>query len=375
MHLRLFALITFLSLSQIWLATAENTNAVTVLWQIRLPGGGSESAPTLGLDGTVYQALFQGWLMAIAPNGEVKWKFKTGREIKSSPAIAEDGTIYAGSRDWSFYAITPDGNLKWKFTTGAWVDSSPAIGIDGTVYFGSWDKSFYALTPEGTVKWKYPTGNVIDSSPAIGTDGTVYFGSHDKVFYALAPDGKLKWKFDTGGEIESSPAISAEGTIYFTSTDGNFYALRPDGTEWWRLHTGGFIGSSPTIDEEGQIYLSINKLETSISREGKIRWQRGTEVPTETAPTLTANGYEYFSLPWLRLGAYDRAGNYQWEFIMRGNNLQSSPCLDPAGIIYTCDGISLFALKPITNANSLANSSWPMWRANPQHTGRVQQPR
>jgi hypothetical protein len=31
----------------------------------------------------------------------------------------------------------------------------------------------------------------------------------------------------------------------------------------------------------------------------------------------------------------------------------------------------LFALKPVTNAAPLVKSPWPVWRANPQHTGRV----
>ena len=134
--------------------------AATNLWVLKLPSFGSGSAPALAPDGTIYLGLFDGTLLAVTPQGRVKWKFKAGREIKSSPAIADDGTIYFGSRDRKFYALTPAGKLKWTFPTDAWVDSSPAIGIDGTVYFGSWDKAFYALNPDGTERWRHHSGGV-----------------------------------------------------------------------------------------------------------------------------------------------------------------------------------------------------------------------
>ena len=191
MNLKMFAGLGLCGLIASGTMAQTAAPAVTNLWKVRLPDSGNESSPALAPDGTIYQGTFGGWLMAVAPDGKVKWKFKTGREIRSSPAVADDGTIYFGSRDWKFYALTPAGKLKWTFPTGAWVDSSPALAPDGTVYFGSWDKKFYAL----------------------------------------APDGKLKWKFATGAELESSPAIGADGTVYFSSTDGNVYALRPDGTE------------------------------------------------------------------------------------------------------------------------------------------------
>ncbi len=372
MKLRLFALAAILHLVLSFPAAAQTTNAVTTLWQLRLPDSGGESSPTLAPDGTVYQGTFRGCLMAVTPAGQVKWKFKAGREIKSSPAVADDGTVYFGARDWNFYALTPAGKLKWKFATGAWVDSSPALAADGTVYFGSWDKKFYALAPDGNLKWKFATGGLVVSSPAVAADGTIYFGSHDKNFYALAPDGNLKWKFATGAEIESSPAIGADGTVYFASTDGNCYALRPDGTEQWRLHTGGYTQSSPVLDAEENLYLSVNNIHTSVSRDGKIRWQHHGEFRMDTSAAVAANGQVYFSVPWLKIGSFDCRGQWPplWLFQMN-ENLASSPNLDAQGIIHACDGDYLWALQPRTNAAPLVKSSWPMWRANPQHTGRV----
>jgi outer membrane protein assembly factor BamB len=352
------------------LSANADTNALTEAWHVRLDTGTSASSPAVAPDGTIYQGTFGGRMLAISPDGRVLWNFRTYDEIKSSPAVGTDGTIYFGCRDWKFYALAPSGKLKWTFATGGWVDSSPAIATDGTVYFGSWDKTFYALTPEGQLKWKFATSNLITTSPAIAADGTIYFGSHDKFFYALTPEGKLKWKFLTGAEIDTSPAIGADGTVYFGSTDGNLYALHPDGTKSWQLHTGSYTASSPVLDREGNLYLAANKDHISVAPDGKMRWQHGTDVAMDTAELVTAGGWIYAFVPWLHLGFSDRAGKFDYGYQLRFN-LAAAPNISPTGVIYGCDGDCLYALQPTSKAG-LEKSPWPMWRANPQHTGRVQ---
>jgi outer membrane protein assembly factor BamB len=260
--------------------------------------------------------------------------------------------------------------LKWIFATGGWIDSSPAIANDGTIYFGSWDRNFYALTPDGRLKWQFATSNLITTAPAIAADGTIYFGSHDKTFYALTPDGRLKWKYLTGGEIDVSPTIAGDGTVYFGSTDGNLHALHPDGTALWRLHTSSYTASPPVLDREGNLYLAASQSHISVTADGKLRWQHGTDVPMDMAELVSGNGRIYGSVPWLHLGSSDGAGNFVFGFQLRFN-LAAAPNLSRTGIIYACDGDDLYALQP-TNFPVLEKSSWPMWRANPQHTGRVQ---
>jgi outer membrane protein assembly factor BamB len=346
-------------------------SAATNLWSLPLANFNGSSSPALAPDGTIFAGTFDGKLLAITPHGQIKWKFNAGREIKSSPAVADDGTIYFGSRDRSFYAVTPEGKRKWTFATGAWIDSSPGIAADGTVYFGSWDTNFYALNPDGSLKWKFATGGVIDSSPAIGEDGTVYFGSHDKTFYALTPDGKLRWKFPTQGEIVSSPAIHSDGAIYFTSTDGNLYALKADGTERWRLRTGGFTESSPVLDAQGQVYLGVNYMKTCVSADGKKIWEDASVKNLDISPAVAANGLIYFIAAWGYLAAYSPEGKQALaQEVIHGLVPTTSMTIAPDGTIYVGDGRFLYAMST-TNNSPLANSSWPMFRANPRHTGRV----
>ncbi len=93
--------------------------------------------------------------------GTVKWAYATGGGINSSPAIGADGTIYVGSLDYKLYAINPGGTFKWAYAIASSADitpSTPAIGADGTIYAGSKDNKLYALNPNGTFKWSYTTG-------------------------------------------------------------------------------------------------------------------------------------------------------------------------------------------------------------------------
>ena len=253
------------------------------------------SSPAIAPDGTIYQAIYTGKLLAVTPEGQVKWTFKAGREVTSSPAIGDDGTIYFGSRDWKFYAVSPQGRLKWTFPTGAWVDSSPAIGEDGTIYFGSWDT--------------------------------------------------------------------------------NFYALRRDGTERWRLHTGGIMESSPVLDTSGNIYLSVNQSNMSIGSDGKKRWGWGTDALIEASPAVTANGEIYFSTTWRSLQAFQQDGHPRWLMYVDTNrdygNIIASPAVGGDGTIYIAEENCLHAINSTNRLAPLAKSSWPMFRANPRHTGRV----
>ena len=47
------------------------------------------------------------------------WEFETGGGVQSSPAIGSDGTVYVGSEDKKLYAINGKTGIKlWEFETG-----------------------------------------------------------------------------------------------------------------------------------------------------------------------------------------------------------------------------------------------------------------
>jgi len=69
----------------------------------------------------------EGEIVAVNPNGTVKWRYPTGYKIISDPAIGDDGTIYCGSGDTYFYALNPNGTLKWRFKTGDYIKGPASI--------------------------------------------------------------------------------------------------------------------------------------------------------------------------------------------------------------------------------------------------------
>jgi hypothetical protein len=65
----------------------------------------------------------------------------------------------------------------------------------------------------------------------------------------------------------------------------------------------------------------------------------------------------------------DASGNWHWN-VHLNNTFADSPVIAPDGTVYVNAGRMLTAIS-VTNHPVLAKSSWPMWRGNPQHTGRM----
>lgn len=195
----------------------------------------SSQTPAFDADGVIYCFLGGSGLMALWPDGSVKWGGPSGFRYRlgyTAPAVGDDGTIYMGSgRTMSAYY--PDGTKKWSYNADSDLYSSPAIAADGSIYFGSTGIPFQtagwliALNADGTLKWEQPHENSLDSSPAVDGAGTVYVGYWLGGLMAFNPDGTLKWSYDTGCTVHSSPAIGADGTVYVGAANGWVYALGP----------------------------------------------------------------------------------------------------------------------------------------------------
>jgi outer membrane protein assembly factor BamB len=347
----------------------------TNLWTAGI-GYYTESSPAVAANGVIYVSGWDGKLTAFDPDGRTRWTFTTRMEMCSSPAITEDGTILVGCRDRNLYCVSAAGQRKWRFKTGGWVDASPALGVDGTIYFGSWDGKFYALTTGGQKRWEFATGGPVLSSAALDLAGTIYFGAHDGRLYALNRDGSKRWEFPTRGRIISSPAIAANGDILFTSLDGKLYTVNHEGKLRWSLQTGGITASSPVLAEDGTIFLGINQAHSAVSADGKLKWQRAMSpngyAPWDwvrSTPAAIRNGNVVVAAPDLSMLVFKPDGDWMiWNQSMEGASY-SSPAIGLDGTIYGATaGGKLFAMK---NTLPLAKSSWPMFRADPQHTGRA----
>jgi outer membrane protein assembly factor BamB len=270
-----------------------------VKWKALTSDEWVRSSPAIATDGTLYIGLPSGVLHAVEPDGQDRWSRDLQGAIVSSPAVGDDGTIYIGALN-TLYALTPGNQVKWKFSTLGAIYSSPAVGEDGTVYFGSEDGALYAVGPNGTQRWFAQTLGGVRSSPLV-TDDTVYVGSLDGYLYAInRNDGSVRWKFQADRDVVSSPALGADGNVYFASFSGTLYCLNSKGEKQWSVETGEVIEGSPSVDKDGVIYIGtssgdgvVGQLYAFDPETGQQKWKLEGLSPISSSPIIGADGTLY----------------------------------------------------------------------------------
>jgi hypothetical protein len=147
--------------------------------------------------------------------GTVEWIFiQPWKQIISSIAIGLDSTIYAPYENAGLIAIKPNGTIKWNILTD--VSSSfvtPIINFEGTIIHFT-IAGVFAVNPDGSQKWFYTLHGMGCTGANLGLDGTIFFISN-KTLYALGSNGKLKWSYyDTDFQGMTALSFSPDGKNY-----------------------------------------------------------------------------------------------------------------------------------------------------------------
>jgi hypothetical protein len=117
--------------------------------------------------------------------------------------------------------------------------------------------------------------------------------------------------------------------------------------------------------------VGANGLCMAISADGKTLWQQDLGQWVEGAPAVSLS-LIYFTSQNYCVTAMTPDGNMAWADNMH-TGITASPAIATNGVIYLACGGYLYAIGP-TNATPPADSSWPVFRANVGHTGRVAAP-
>jgi outer membrane protein assembly factor BamB len=331
-------------------------------------GGWLNTAPTIGMDRTIYIGSTDSNLYAISYRGDIKWAFKTNGGISSTPAIDNNGIIYFGSRDTSIYALNSDGTLKWKYATEGDIDSSPVIGNDGTIYVLSDDQHIYALYNNGTLKWKYRIHVYSNTSPAIGRDGIIFVCSYWNL-YAFYPNGTLKWDFKPsssfGGSVSllSSPSIADTGIIYVCTSSLNprLLAIFPNGKLIWSYKLEESTWTTPAIGNDGTIYIGTpNGYVYAFHNNRSLRWK--IKIPNAKEIyfndiVIGGDGTLYFGSGNNKVYGLNPDGTIKWEY-KTGHYISASPSIGSDGTVYigSWDGF-LYAFGEKKDGNGVENGN------------------
>lgn len=372
-------------------STSRGTVVVSVTtpsWLFSNAASAFTSAPTVGADGTVYVGACapDGRLYAISSTGAYKWSYVTSEGINlAPPTIGNDGTIYQGCFDGFIVALNPDGTLKWKHDFGANTCYGIATATDGTLYARS-EATLYALNPsDGSTKWQFnlntsgASDDDIDltySGPVVGPDGTIYQASDaDLCLYAINPDGTRKWKYATGALMYSTPAVDATSNVYFANySPAAILSLDATGAKRWSyaIPSSSYISGSPTLGAGGSaLYIGASNgiLYSLFTSNGLVNWTYSTSSAIMgSSPAIDANGVIY-------VGAYDgylygitSAGTLQRRWAT-GQAIRSSPVISGKTLYLAAGDTKLYAFAM---GAGIADSPWPQFRQNVRHNARGQ---
>lgn len=339
----------------------------TIRWIAPLKvGGGGESSPAISANaGILWVGSVDGDIVGVL-NGNPRWGYRTGGEVRSSPAMDAKGNAVAGSMDGTLYGIMlgsfamedggvdgaspfPPARLMWSIPLGGQLVSSPVIAADGTIYVGSTNGKLFAITVAAnnvaSTKWSATTNDVNGSSPALGQDGTVYAGSSDHKLYAFHPDGSPAWSVDLGAEVKASPAVGGEGTVYIGTADGKLHAIDKAGKEKWSYATGGPITGTPAV-YAGSVFIGSEdkRLHAISTVSGAKRWIYETQGAVGT-PVIASDGVIYVGATDARLYAITAKGSLFFATNVKGN-VRGAPAIGTSGDLYVSTDNGIAAVGP-----------------------------
>jgi peptide/nickel transport system permease protein len=156
----------------------------------------------------------------------VLWQFSAPEGFSGGPVVRADGVVILAGNDKTLIALEPDGTLRWKGDLPNPPVGTPALDESGGVYVVDMDGGLtYFPFDSSTPAWTFT-----QSEPRRATSGPVV-SSENRIYYTL--EGRIQAVSSTGEDLfrvpltdlyaEEPPRISPQGTFAFL-LDGAIYA-------------------------------------------------------------------------------------------------------------------------------------------------------
>lgn len=335
--------------------------------------------------------------------GTLKWKASTGGYVASSPALSDTGNVYFASDDGYLYSYSSNGSFQYKAQTFSNTPINIFLNPVSDAYYSTDSGKISDIAPNGTARWTFSVGNQI-FAPAIQSSGRIffttqsgsvmttisgstpttffhayenittpivsdgsylYFGTTNGVYKVSETDGDLVWKKNFYTQITAL----ALGTnlLYVGTSSGYVYAIDPqsDGS-MWSANLPSAISNSFAVDSNGIVYTAVGDTLYAING-GFVAWSYKAGGTIHSTPAIGTDGTIYFGSDNGYLYALNPNGTLAWTF-QTGASVKTSPAIGTDGTVYfgSDDGY-LYAIN--SQSDGLMNSSWPMYRQDPRHTG------
>jgi outer membrane protein assembly factor BamB len=327
-------------------STNEGPQGPTVKWKANL-GGNISQGPSVGADGTIYEANDAGVLHALNPaTGADKWTFdshgKIGGELSTTAAVLPDGTIVFPGGAHKVYGLSPAGAQLWSLDVGG-TPLSPVIAAPDAFYVSTFSGALVAVkitAGKAEARWTLKLGKQSFGSPALRRDGVIEM-TVDNSLVAIGDEGtkaKQLWRFTVGKAVEVSPAVSPTGITVLGTNDGFEYGIDAKGKQVWKARIGTNSFSSPAITKDGTAYFGDNKgvLTVVDVATGKVRaslmGEPGASDPGKiwTAPLIDSAGNVYYGTNHGQIFGFSAAGT-QLLRVDTGKLISSYPALTATG--------------------------------------------
>lgn len=345
------------------------------------------------------------WSLDISAAMAEKSPTAQAKDVFSSPSVAADGTIHIVARDLQsttaqrgvyVMAINPEGSVKWVHKGGASGTNlyaiTPAIDAAGNCYVATRGKEIWKLTASGQATVFTNGLNDITGGLTISNTGMVYTAGKGNtgLFAFNTSTNSLVWTYNTdfggaadaftGGLRSAQVTIAQDGTVYYVTDDaggGAIIAINANGTSQWVYKTAGAIPDGGVVlGEDGTIYANGGTDTASglicLNPNGTLKWNFATETIVQTSPVVDNRGYIHI---------IDAHSNY---YVVKSDGIlfasaklatsnTSSPVMDSKGRIYISvikDGIPTMMCIESKASSYATASAWPMRGQNPCRTGR-----
>ncbi len=299
--------------------------ASRMLWRKEFEGGWVYE-PTVSSQGDLYVGGGRGELLALDPQGELRWKLPAGLVTQAPVLSADEETVYVATQESQLMALGKNGNLLWEQRLGYGGVSTPVLTPSGSLLAGSLAGELVAFTPQGEPTWSFKTKGGIQQPALVTPEGAIFLRDNRGTVYSLDGDGKELWKLDTQGcgplarnadglilvsdwkdlkavdpasgqlrwqvpaniPRDCGPTVASDGTIFVPGHDKKLQALNPDGSEKWRAEGPVGLATTPLIsgDQQTVVVRGWDRQVLVFGAEGGLRW---------VAPTPRYNGASIMS--------------------------------------------------------------------------------